>query len=313
MLVSRADLEAFLTGIEESTPDPRAGLYGPASLSWRINRESALFVGAGRATLLQLAHPAVAYAIDQHSDTRNDPLGRFQRTFTNIFDMVFGDLDHALTSSRRLHAIHTRIVGKIGEARGTLGNAGETYQANEPDALFWVHATLVDSALIAYETILEPLSSETKDAYYLESRRFARLFGIPDAAIPESYDAFCDYMNGMFERLDVTPPAREIASFLLSPETLRPQALAPWFRTLTAGMMPEKLREPFGLRFDAREAGRYARAVQIIKRLYGVMPKRARYLPAYNDAMRRLAGKKGRDPVGRAFDALLQSALKGGK
>jgi len=313
MLVSRADLEAFLTEIEESTPDPRAGLYGPSSLSWSINRESALFTGAGRATLLQLAHPAVAYAIDQHSDTRNNPLGRFKRTFTNIFDMLFGDLDHALTSARRVHAIHTRILGKLGDTSGTLGNAGEDYRANEPHALFWVHATLVDSALIAYETILEPLSRETKDAYYRESQRFARLFGIPDAVIPESYDAFCDYMDGMFERLDVTPPAREIANFLLSPEALRPQALAPWLRTLTTGMMPEKLREPFGLRFDAREAGRYARAVQIIKRVYKITPKRARYLPAYNDAMRRLAGKKGRDPVGRAFDALLEAGLKGRK
>jgi len=43
------------------------GIFGAESVSWRINCESALFLGAGRAALLQLAHPWVAAALDQHS------------------------------------------------------------------------------------------------------------------------------------------------------------------------------------------------------------------------------------------------------
>jgi uncharacterized protein (DUF2236 family) len=239
-------------------------------------------------------------------------LGRFQRTFANVFEMVFGDLDHAVASARRVHAIHTRIVGHLGEAQGELGQSGDAYQANDPLALFWVQATLIDSALLAYETFVAPLSHESKEAYYQESRRFAQLFGIPEDAMPASYADFGDYMTGMFEQLDVSPAARELSDFLLSAETLRPRALAPWLRTLTAGMMPAGLREPFGLDFGSQEQQRYARAVRTIKRLYAVTPKRARYMPAYNDALRRLAGKPGRDPVGRVFDAILQRALNHG-
>ena len=43
--------------------DAGAGLFGPHSALWRVNREAALFLGSGRALLLQLAHPWVGTAI----------------------------------------------------------------------------------------------------------------------------------------------------------------------------------------------------------------------------------------------------------
>src|SRR5271163_1486475 len=91
----------------------RAGIFGPSSISWKVNRESALFLGAGRAALLQLAHPWVATALDQHSNLRNDPLARFHNTFRVVFTMVFGALDQALACSRYLYQLHTRIEGEI--------------------------------------------------------------------------------------------------------------------------------------------------------------------------------------------------------
>ena len=39
----------------------------PDSLAWEIGRESALFLGGGKAALLQLAHPFVAHAIDREA------------------------------------------------------------------------------------------------------------------------------------------------------------------------------------------------------------------------------------------------------
>jgi len=41
--------------------DPDAGLFGPDSVTWRIDREAFLLLGAGpRALLMQVAHPAIA-------------------------------------------------------------------------------------------------------------------------------------------------------------------------------------------------------------------------------------------------------------
>src|SRR3954465_5488285 len=100
MTVTTDDFEARIAEVVRNVRDPRAGIYGPASISWRVNREAVIMLGGGRAALLQLAHPYVAYAVDQHSKTRNDPIGRFKRTFENVFAMVFGDLDSAVACAR---------------------------------------------------------------------------------------------------------------------------------------------------------------------------------------------------------------------
>jgi uncharacterized protein (DUF2236 family) len=97
-----------------------AGVFGPNSIMWRILRENLIFMGAGRALLMQLAHPWVATAIREHSRVLTDPLDRFHHTFNIMFSMVFGTLDQALSAARRLHRRHTKIQGILPTARATL-------------------------------------------------------------------------------------------------------------------------------------------------------------------------------------------------
>lgn len=182
MTVARADLEARLDALRAAVDDPCAGLFGPRSAVWRINREAVTFLGGGRAALLQLAHPYVAHGVDQHSTTRTDTLGRFVRTFENVFAMVYGDLDAALASARRVHTVHTHITGPLGD--------GSPYAANTPEALLWVHATLWDTSIQVYELVMRPLGDEEKAAYYEETKRFAALFGIPPEIVPPDWRAF---------------------------------------------------------------------------------------------------------------------------
>ena len=80
-IVSREDLERELREIEAEAPGRIEGIFGPASLTWRVHREAAIFLGAGRALLLQLAHPYVAAAIAEHSRALADPIGRFHRSY----------------------------------------------------------------------------------------------------------------------------------------------------------------------------------------------------------------------------------------
>src|SRR6202161_829727 len=103
--VPASELEKLLPEMKKSIAVPAEGIFGPASISWRINRESALFLAAGRAALLQLAHPWVANAIAQHSRTLDDPIGRFHHTFRVMFTMSFGSLEQAFDAARRLHRL----------------------------------------------------------------------------------------------------------------------------------------------------------------------------------------------------------------
>lgn len=102
-MVAEKDLEVTLDQVRANAAGPVAGVFGPDTITWQIDREAVIFLGAGRALLLQLAHPWVAAAIAEHSKTFADPIGRFHRTFDIVFAMVFGSLDRALLSSRQLH------------------------------------------------------------------------------------------------------------------------------------------------------------------------------------------------------------------
>src|SRR6201995_2745772 len=141
-LLTDEDLESSLVAVRQAAAGPIEGIFGPASLTWRVDREAAVFLGAGRALLLQLAHPWVAAAIAEHSRTVDDPIGRFHRTFAVVFTMVFGTLDQALSAARALHRRHALIHGPLPITVGPF-RAGSPYQANDLAALLWIYATLV--------------------------------------------------------------------------------------------------------------------------------------------------------------------------
>ncbi len=180
--VSSANLEDLLSDLGH-LPDDQGGFFGPNSVTWKINRESAVFLGAGRAALLQLAHPWVATSLAHHSNLRNDAVGRFHSTFRVIYTMLFGTRAQAIASSRQLYKRHTSIRGELPHAIGSHPQ-GEHYEANEVAALRWVYATLVDSAILAYEFVQPPLSPDERERYYAESKRMAALFGIPHRHCP---------------------------------------------------------------------------------------------------------------------------------
>ena len=294
MLVSREDLEASLARVGAGVADPRHGIHGPDSPAWRLQRESVVFLGGGRAALLQLAHPYVAYGVEQHSKTRTDVIGRFQRTFMAVFAMTFGDLQEAFTAARRVHQVHTKIVGAFPEAIGPYAK-GESYHANDARALLWVYATLIDSVITTTELVRGKVAPAEKEAYYRDTWSFARLFGIPDELLPPDWTAFQSYFDQMIgsSTITVATPARDMARFLFGRGPGQDQSrLASLLELATAGLLPEKLREQFGLPFGLREKAELAAVIATLRAAHRALPRTLRYLPAYIDAERRIAGEQ---------------------
>jgi uncharacterized protein (DUF2236 family) len=281
--VGRTSLDARLDALRAAVDDPRAGLFGPRSTVWRINREAITFLGGGRAALLQLAHPYVAHGVDQHSTTRTDTLGRFVRTFENVFAMVYGDLDAALQSARRVHTIHTHITGPLGD--------GTPYAANTPEALLWVHATLWETSIQVYELVMRPLGDDEKAAYYEETKRFAALFGIPESIVPPDWPAFRRYWDDMLASpaITVTPPARELGHFLLHPPGTWIGPAYDWFAAVTARLLPERLRAEFEIPYGWMQERLADATIRGLRASWWALPERLRFLPAYQAAVRRLA------------------------
>src|SRR6266567_4291650 len=160
------------------------GLFAEDSITRRVNRENILLLGGGRALLMQLAHPKVAAGVDEHSDFRSHPIRRLRRTIRMTMAIVFGDRDTALAAARAVNQTHGRV-------------RGHEYRALDPDLLLWVHATLVDSALVTYDTFVRALSPRERDEFFQESKLLGELLGIPRERFPVMYDDFVDYMDGM--------------------------------------------------------------------------------------------------------------------
>ncbi len=289
--VSRDDSAALIAAVERGVVDPRAGIFGPQSISWQINRESALFLAAGRAALLQLAHPWVATALEQHSSLMNKPIERFHNTFRVVFTMIFGSLGQAASAARHLYGLHTRIQGELTQDIAAYRH-GSHYEANEINALRWVYATLVESAAIAYETVLPPLQPEELEAYYAESRVLAGLFGLPPSALPPDWKSFLTYCREMeqSDALGVTEKARVMGQSLLAGagSWFRPPR---WYRAITAAWLPERFRKPFGLTYFAAEQALKESAARRLGDIYQRLPATIRFIGPWHEAQARLAGK----------------------
>jgi uncharacterized protein (DUF2236 family) len=267
-------------------PDP--GLYGPASHAWRLNREAMLLLGAGpRALLLQIAHPAVAAGVDEHSDFRADPWRRLRATLRSYLAIVYGSTTAARAEIRRLNALHRGIVGP-------------GYSARDPELSLWVHATLVDSTIAAYDAWLEPLSAAARNAFYEETRPIGRAFGVPDAMLPADLEAFDAYVEAMLAPdgpVTAGPLARDLATTILHPPLPGPLARLPvptstyaWTLWPSVGLLPPAVREGYGLPWDARHRVVADWLVAGWRAWRPVLPANLRQMPQALAADRRMAG-----------------------
>jgi uncharacterized protein (DUF2236 family) len=289
-LVTEVELGHLLDAVKRSAGGS-AGLFGPDSISWKINREAGLFVAAGHAMLLQLAHPWVAAAIAEHSTTLHDPIGRFHQTFRVMFTISFGSVEQAVAVARHLHSRHRGTHGTMREGVGRFAQ-GSRYEANEVHALFWVYATLIDSTVAAYDLILPALTSAEREQYYAESRTSAALFGIAPDVWPRNWQGFEQYMESMYcsDILAVGPAARHLAQQVLSGAGSWLK-IPSWYRALTAHLLRPRLREEFGLVYGEREKRSAEHALRWLRRIHPHLPESVRFVGPYREALAKLNGR----------------------
>jgi uncharacterized protein (DUF2236 family) len=230
----------------------RDGYFAPESAIRRVGDTPIVpLLGGGPAVLLQVAHPLVAAGVVAHSDYRNDLWRRLVRTLRALYLIVYGTKQEAEDAAAVVRAVHAHVHGVTRQPLGRFP-AGTPYSASTPELMLWVHATLVQASLAAYERFVAELSPDERERYYQEMALVARLFGTPDSVLPGSLAEFREYFAGELENGDicVTEPARNVASVILQAPMPAPlRLLAPAHRVATAGLLPPKLREEYGLRW----------------------------------------------------------------
>ena len=178
--------------------------------------------------------------------------------FTTPSGYVHHDLWHSRSGTRNfryLYQLHTRIQGEIPESVAA-SRRGSHYEANEVEALRWVHATLGESAL------------------------------------PADWSAFEAYNRMMWasDTLGVNTLSREMAHRILHGRGSW-VPVPHWYRALTAAWMPDGLREAFALPHSEREERAVPCALRWLPRVYRRIPCPLRYVGPYQEARARLQGR----------------------
>ena len=196
-------------------------MYGPGSEAWALNRESMLLLGAGpRALLLQIAHPAVAAGVDDHSDFRADPWRRLAATLKSYLTIVYG----SRSAGPRRDQAAQRAPSRHRRGRATPRATRSSRCGSMPRS-----STRRSSSTNAGSG---RSAGERRERAYVETKPIGRAFGVPEALLPPDLDAFEAYvarMLGPDGPVQPGPLARELAAVILHPPLARwlPRRAAP--------------------------------------------------------------------------------------
>ncbi|HYK29152.1 MAG TPA: oxygenase MpaB family protein [Streptosporangiaceae bacterium] len=229
----------------ESIPAEPAddGLFGPASVAWRMSGDLSSPVAGLRALLIQALHPLAMAGVDQHSGWRADPVGRLAATSAYLATITFGERGTAERAASRVRRIHQRVTG-------VDPFTGGDYAASDPQLLLWVHAALIDSNIVARELFGTPLQDADADSYIEEMVVAAELVGVPAVMVPASRASLAHYLDAARPQLACSPAARESMGYLLDPPGLDEDLADIWqdIREAAIVSLPEWARELYGYR-----------------------------------------------------------------
>ena len=263
-------------------------VFSRESQVWRVNRHANGLLFGPAAVLLQIAHPRVAQGVVDHSDFREDALGRLRRTLSTVNKITFGTVAEAEEMKARLSEVHGRVKGRV-----SGGMAGpKEYSAFEPDLMMWVLATLIDASIRGYEFVWEPLSWERRERFYREFRHFGTFFGLKLEEGPADYREFVDYYEEMLAS-DLLGSHRlcvEVAAAVVWPEKpLRDWLLGRVVNFLPIETVPEQIRERLGFQSTPWTRFRMMLLGKVAPLAFRTLPKWLTYYPESYWAEQKLA------------------------
>ena len=253
------------------------GLFGPESVSWRVHRETTVLFGGARALLMHAAHPLVIAGATRTRFYERNPWKRLERTLHLTYTITFGTTEEARKAAERINEVHRSV-------KGNDDVTGLRYDALDPDLLLWVHACLVDSALLFERLTVGHLTEEERERFHREQMEAAGLLGLPSDRIPPTMAELRRYVDEVVagDTLRVTEASRRVAALFHGPPPeadWRPvlRAVAWW----AFGALPPRLRRMYGVRWGTAREAWFRFTTATLRRFRPAIPRHFRWiLPA---------------------------------
>jgi uncharacterized protein (DUF2236 family) len=235
----RSKFGESLVSFDDSPGDP--GLFGPASVTWRVHSDMpAMLIGGVSSLLLQTLHPGAMAGVADFSVYEDDPLGRLQRTGTFVGGTIFGSTATAEKLIDTVKRVHLSVKGTRPD--------GLPYAASDPDLLRWVHVAEHAQFVRANQLFgIRPLRSPDIDRYFAEVAEVARRLGATE--VPTDAEGTDAYFTAVRPELEFGEQAARGLQFLLAPDIgggVEQAAYAPLIRA-AASILPDWASRMLGI------------------------------------------------------------------
>ncbi len=193
------------TGINYDLPPGEPGLFDPDGATWRIHADFPGMLSGGLcALMLQTLHPAALAGVWDHSNFRDDLVGRLRRTTDFVAGTSYAAVPEAQRLIDRVKRIHSRVRG--------VTESGAPYSADDPALLTWVHVTEAYGFLQGYRRYAGAVPRADADRYYDETRVVAERLGATD--VPRSEADVGAYLAQVQPQLAYTARSRTVIDVL---------------------------------------------------------------------------------------------------
>ncbi len=173
----------------------------------------AMIIGGVASLLLQSLHPLAMAGVADHSNYREDPLGRLERTARYVGTVTFSSTVDAEAAIARVRKVHLHVNGTAPD--------GRPYSALDPDLVTWVHVSEVSMFASAARVFgRTSFTSDDLDAYVAELVPQALALGA--VSVPRSMEEITSYFAAIRPELSFGAQAKDVRSFLLAGVAKRP-------------------------------------------------------------------------------------------
>lgn len=250
-------------------------------------------LGGARALLMHAAHPLIVAGARQTQMYTRDPWARLERTLRLNYMVTFGSRAQADATARHINAVHAGIHG-IDSA------TGRPYDALDHDLLLWVHACLVDTALVMERLVVGDLDPAGRQRFYEESLVQAELLALPRSAVPPTVDELGDYMSEVISSgiLRRTDGSAAVGALIRHPPPETPsRRLWRLISFWSFGLLPENIRrDVYSVAWNGAQELALRSSLRAARYLRPLAPANLRFIPPARTAARRAAGEGLEEP-----------------